>query len=219
MKKLFSLCLALMLAMGISGCGDNTEEQIKAAEATVTSYLDSLQAGDLDAAEDQTTDQYLDPLGINNMEEYMDGLLDDLDMGDTFDQEAMDFANNAIKAAISSYEISDAKMEEDTIRVLVNVVGKDYENIDFSTMENELNTYAQNYATQNMDRLSQIYTEQGEDAMMEAMMQDIGGYMFDQIETLFTGAEEKNYQMRFDLVQDQEEWKIDSAALAEEETA
>ena len=54
----------------------------------------------------------------------------------------------------------------------------------------------------------QIYNDQGEDAMMEAMMQDIGGYMFDRMETLFTGAEQKKYQMRFDLVQDENEWKI-----------
>ena len=62
----------------------------------------------------------------------------------------------------------------------------------------------------------QIYNDQGEDAMMEAMMQDIGGYMFDRMETLFTGAEQKKYQMRFDLVQDENEWKIKAAEISEE---
>ena len=52
--------------------------------------------------------------------------------------------------------------------------------------------------------------------MMEAMMQDIGGYIFDRMETLFTGAEQKKYQMRFDLVQDENEWKIKAAEISEE---
>lgn len=216
MKKLMSLFMAMIFAIGMAGCGNNTDEQIQAASNVVTAYLDAIQSGDLDAAEDYTTDAYIDPLGIDNMDSYMESLLDSLDMGETFDQEANDFAKNAVKAAITSYEINDTKMEEDTISVLVDIDGKDYENIDFTAMENELNTYTQNYANENLDRLMQIYTEQGEDAMMEAMMQDIGGYMFDEMETLFTGAAQKQYQMRFDLVQDEDEWKINGAEISEE---
>ena len=206
----------MIFAIGMAGCGNNSDEQIQAASNVVTGYLDAIQSGDLDKAEDYTTDAYIDPLGIDNMDSYMESLLESLDMGETFDQEANDFAKNAVKAAITSYEINDTKMEEDTISVLVDIDGKDYENIDFTAMENELNTYTQNYANENLDRLMQIYTEQGEDAMMEAMMQDIGGYMFDEMETLFTGAAQKQYQMRFDLVQDEDEWKINGAEISEE---
>ena len=216
MKKLMSLFVAMIFAIGMAGCGNNSDEQIQAASNVVTGYLDAIQSGDLDKAEDYTTDAYIDPLGIDNMDSYMESLLESLDMGETFDQEANDFAKNAVKAAITSYEINDTKMEEDTISVLVDIDGKDYENIDFTAMENELNTYTQNYANENLDRLMQIYTEQGEDAMMEAMMQDIGGYMFDEMETLFTGAAQKQYQMRFDLVQDEDEWKINGAEISEE---
>ena len=216
MKKLLSLFVAMIFAIGMAGCGNNSDEQIQAASNVVTAYLDAIQSGDLDKAEDYTTDAYIDPLGIDNMDSYMESLLESLDMGETFDQEANDFAKNAVKAAITSYEINDTKMEEDTISVLVDIDGKDYENIDFTAMENELNTYTQNYANENLDRLMQIYTEQGEDAMMEAMMQDIGGYMFDEMETLFTGAAQKQYQMRFDLVQDEDEWKINGAEISEE---
>lgn len=216
MKKLLSLFVAMIFAIGMAGCGNNSDEQIQAASNVVTGYLDAIQSGDLDKAEDYTTDAYIDPLGIDNMDSYMESLLESLDMGETFDQEANDFAKNAVKAAITSYEINDTKMEEDTISVLVDIDGKDYENIDFTAMENELNTYTQNYANENLDRLMQIYTEQGEDAMVEAMMQDIGGYMFDEMETLFTGAAQKQYQMRFDLVQDEDEWKINGAEISEE---
>ena len=216
MKKLLSLFVAMIFAIGMAGCGNNSDEQIQAASNVVTGYLDAIQSGDLNKAEDYTTDAYIDPLGIDNMDSYMESLLESLDMGETFDQEANDFAKNAVKAAITSYEINDTKMEEDTISVLVDIDGKDYENIDFTAMENELNTYTQNYANENLDRLMQIYTEQGEDAMMEAMMQDIGGYMFDEMETLFTGAAQKQYQMRFDLVQDEDEWKINGAEISEE---
>lgn len=216
MKKLLALFVAMIFAIGVAGCGNNTDEQIQAASNVVTAYLDAIQSGDLDAAEDYTTDAYIDPLGIDNMDSFMESLLDSLDMGETFDQEANDFAKNAVKAAITSYEINDTKMEEDTISVLVDIDGKDYENIDFTVMENELNTYTQNYANENLDRLMQIYTEQGEDAMMEAMMQDIGGYMFDEMETLFTEAAQKQYQMRFDLVRDEDEWKINGAEISEE---
>lgn len=216
MKRLLSLFVAMIFAIGMAGCGNNSDEQIQAASNVVTGYLDAIQSGDLDKAEDYTTDAYIDPLGIDNMDSYMESLLESLDMGETFDQEANDFAKNAVKAAITSYEINDTKMEEDTISVLVDIDGKDYENIDFTAMENELNTYTQNYANENLDRLMQIYTEQGEDAMMEAMMQDIGGYMFDEMETLFTGAAQKQYQMRFDLVQDEDEWKINGAEISEE---
>ena len=216
MKKLMSLFVAMIFAIGMAGCGNNSDEQIQAASNVVTGYLDAIQSGDLDKAEDYTTDAYIDPLGIDNMDSYMESLLESLDMGETFDQEANDLAKNAVKAAITSYEINDTKMEEDTISVLVDIDGKDYENIDFTAMENELNTYTQNYANENLDRLMQIYTEQGEDAMMEAMMQDIGGYMFDEMETLFTGAAQKQYQMRFDLVQDEDEWKINGAEISEE---
>ena len=216
MKKLLSLFVAMIFAIGMAGCGNNSDEQIQAASNVVTGYLDAIQSGDLDKAEDYTTDAYIDPLGIDNMDSYMESLLESLDMGETFDQEANDFAKNAVKAAITSYEINDTKMEEDTISVLVDIDGKDYENIDFTAMESELTTYTQNYANENLNRLMQIYNDQGEDAMMEAMMQDIGGYIFDRMETLFTGAEQKKYQMRFDLVQDENEWKIKAAEISEE---
>lgn len=216
MKKIVSLFVAMAFAIGVAGCGNNNEAQIQAATDVVSGYLDAIQNGNLDVAEEYTTDSYIDPLGIDNMDSYMESLLDSLDMGDTFDQEANDFATNAVKAAITSYEINDTKMEEDTISVLVDIDGKDYENIDFTAMESELTTYTQNYANENLNRLMQIYNDQGEDAMMEAMMQDIGGYMFDRMETLFTGAEQKKYQMRFDLVQDENEWKIKAAEISEE---
>lgn len=216
MKKLVSLFVAMAFAIGVAGCGNNNEAQIQAATDVVSGYLDAIQNGNLDGAEEYTTDSYIDPLGIDNMDSYMESLLDSLDMGDTFDQEANDFATNAVKAAITSYEINDTKMEEDTISVLVDIDGKDYENIDFTAMESELTIYTQNYANENLNRLMQIYNDQGEDAMMEAMMQDIGGYMFDRMETLFTGAEQKKYQMRFDLVQDENEWKIKAAEISEE---
>ncbi|MDB7983492.1 hypothetical protein [Faecalicoccus pleomorphus] len=216
MKKLVSLFVAMAFAIGVAGCGNNNETQIQAATDVVSGYLDAIQNGNLDEAEEYTTDSYIDPLGIDNMDSYMESLLDSLDMGDTFDQEANDFATNAVKAAITSYEINDTKMEEDTISVLVDIDGKDYENIDFTAMESELTTYTQNYANENLNRLMQIYNDQGEDAMMEAMMQDIGGYIFDRMETLFTGAEQKKYQMRFDLVQDENEWKIKAAEISEE---
>lgn len=144
MKKLLSLFVAMIFAIGMAGCGNNSDEQIQAASNVVTGYLDAIQSGDLDKAEDYTTDAYIDPLGIDNMDSYMESLLESLDMGETFDQEANDFAKNAVKAAITSYEINDTKMEEDTISVLVDIDGKDYENIDFTAMENELNTYTQN---------------------------------------------------------------------------
>lgn len=216
MKKLVSLFVAMAFAIGVAGCGNNNEAQIQAATDVVSGYLDAIQNGNLDGAEEYTTDSYIDPLGIDNMDSYMESLLESLDMGETFDQEANEFATNAVKAAITSYKIKDSKMEDGTISVLVDIDGKDYENIDFTTMENELNTYTQNYANENMDRLAQIYTQQGEDAMMEAMMQDISSYMFDKIETLFTGAAQKQYQMRFDLVQDEDEWKINGAEISEE---
>ena len=182
MKKLVSLFVAMAFAIGVAGCGNSNEAQIQAATDVVSGYLDAIQNGNLDGAKEYTTDSYIDPLGIDNMDSYMESLLDSLDIGDTFD----------------------------------HIDGKDYENIDFTAMESELTTYTQNYANENLNRLMQIYNDQGEDAMMEAMMQDIGGYMFDRMETLFTGAEQKKYQMRFDLVQDENEWKIKAAEISEE---
>ena len=215
MKKLVSSLCALALALGMAGCSDNSEETLANAEKTVTSYFDAVQAGDVNQMDTYVVDDFYDPLGIYGIQDEIDDLLEDLDMGDSFDGEAREFVKNAVSGAVTEYEITSSEAgEDDTVTVVVNAQAKDYENVDLTSVESELYTFAEDYATENAERLYQIMNEQGQDAMMEAMMQDIAGTMFDRMEEAFLSAESSSLTINYELTQEDGTWLLSSGTIA-----
>ena len=160
-------------------------------------------------------DDFYDPLGIYGIQGEIDDLLEDLDMGDSFDDEAREFVKNAVSGAITEYEITSSEMGEDnTVTVVVSAQGKDYQNVDLTSVESELYTYVENYATENADRLYQIMSEQGEDAMMEAMMQDVAGTMFDMMEETFLKSESSSLTINYELTQEDGTWLLNTGYIS-----
>lgn len=215
MKKLLSGFCALALALGVAGCSGNNEDTLANAEKTVTGYFDAVQAGDVNQMDTYVVDDFYDPLGIYGIQGEIDDLLEDLDMGDSFDDEAREFVKNAVSGAITEYEITSSEMGEDnTVTVVVSAQGKDYQNVDLTSVESELYTYVENYATENADRLYQIMSEQGEDAMMEAMMQDVAGTMFDMMEETFLNSETSSLTINYELTQEDGTWLLNTGYIS-----
>ena len=104
--------------------------------------------------------------------------------------------------------------EDNTVTVVVSAQGKDYQNVDLTSVESELYTYVENYATENADRLYQIMSEQGEDAMMEAMMQDVAGTMFDMMEETFLNSESSSLTINYELTQEDGTWLLNTGYIS-----
>ena len=213
MKKLLSLCLAFFLVLGSSACANNKADESKMAEDAVAGYFDALRAGKWEEASEFVSDSYSDPLDIEQAEDYLESLLEVYDYGETFESEAKDFMTNVMKSLIASYEIKGVEKEDEKFIVNVDVVSKDYSNLDLSSVQTEANDYMEQYANDNMAKIQEVYQNEGEDAAMELILKDVSGYLFDTIEKVYAEAPEVAYSGHFEVENDEGEYKITDGQL------
>ena len=57
-------------------------------------------------------------------------------------------------------------------------------------------------------------SEQGEDAMMEAMMQDVAGTMFDMMEETFLNSESSSLTINYELTQEDGTWLLNTGYIS-----
>lgn len=148
MKKLFSLILCVCMAFMFSACRQDTSEAD--AKAVVNKYYTALSDGNWGKVQKYYTkdvDDGNDLKSITSSTKEIEDDIDDLDLNN--DQEKSvrkayrTFFQTAISEYCRSYEITKTSKNDDSTRVTVTVKVKgyntnDFKNIDFYTIENEL---------------------------------------------------------------------------------
>lgn len=206
MKKFLSFLTCLALVLSLSGCsGESHEEEIKTA---IDSYFSAIQAGDYDAAlQAAAGDSFQDNFGLSQVQEQSGELLDDT-LGEVYNSEAKAFVEYVLSKSISEYTIGD--IQEDGDQATAEVTGKclDFETMDVSIGEVDTDTLTENYLTEHMDELSQIYSEQGEEAVNQKIMDDCAPLIFDQMKTAVDSIETRDFDMQITLTQTDGKWLI-----------
>jgi len=138
MKKLLAILLVLMVVM--TGCGRNTEEDMKAVRETVESCFDSLVNFDFEKIKDFFVDENDIPKEISELdvaaefEKLMGNMPAELEEFSPEFEEMMYYAFDKIKSECS-YEITDIVRDKSTRYIVsMNLTLPDVEKVDFEKL-------------------------------------------------------------------------------------
>ena len=183
MKKIIYavLVIGLLTLIPLTGCGgaDNTED-IKAA---ADGFMSAMQAGDIEKAKEYADPALFEENGSLNSfaklenidEEFASAMGMDADqLSDTAKTSVQGFVDNLLKNMIKSYEIGDVTEEEGVGKVNVSTTfGFDPDKMQDVDINGEIEEMATKYMTDNMTELMEIYNNDGQQAMMKKVIDDL----------------------------------------------
>lgn len=204
MKKLWKTLLVLLMVVGVTACSskESTDEQ----EAVVKNFFEYVSKGETEKLSDICSKDINDDIGLKDLDDELDVYIDDA-YGEVFAEEAIDFKNEVLKNFFKEYKIGDITVEDD--KTFVKVTGKylDYSTVSFD--ETNIQAMSEQYATEHQDELTEIYSSQGKDAVMEKIFTDIAPAMFDELKSQLAQAQEEKLDVVFTLEKnDKDKWII-----------
>lgn len=202
MKKILKLAVCLLMAMTMVACGGTSTDK---QEAVVKNFFDYLKAGDIEKLSTVCTKDNTDVEDLTSMLGDLEEFRDAETYGQTFVDEADKFIAYVFSNYITSYEIKSVDEDGDNYLVIVDVKMKDYENLDITAETTEI---ANNYQTEHMSELQEIYLSEGMDAMMQKLYSELATELFGAMKKEIDGAKTIDTQLRFTLTPDGDNWLI-----------
>ena len=207
MKKICVLLVSALLALTLFGCGskESHETEIKAA---VDGFFQAMQAGNTAKAESYLTDDCQDDFGIKGITDGLDAQLAQLDLGETFEAESQEFMKNIVAQSFESYSIDSVKEGSSESTVAVSGRCLDFDKLDFSDSNDDITALSEQYTNEHLAELQQIYLEQGEDAMTEAIMQGLVPMLYDSMEQIAKDTPRIDFNASITVVEQDGQWLI-----------
>ena len=172
------LIIVSMLALCLTGCGgaDSTNAVKKAAEG----FLSAFEAGDIDKISEYASEDMFEEGGdlsdINAVIDFTETtltMLSELDIErEDISDEAFDaiesFKNTLLSEFVKSYEIQEVKEENGAGIVNCEITfGYDLDSVSSSDFGVDISGFTEQYATEHLDELIEIYNDQGEDGIIK----------------------------------------------------
>ena len=189
-RKLLYVLVSVMLLTLLplaTGCG-GSDDPAESAKATADSFMSALQDGDMDAVK-----EYADPAlfekggdlesfaSIDNIAgEFAEALgVKEEDLSDNAKASLAEFTDTMMKGLVSSYEIGDVK-EGEKGAYLVNVsttYGYDPAKVKDIDLSKDIDKMTKKYMEKNKADLAKLYQEEGQEAVLNKMLDDLLGDM------------------------------------------
>ena len=204
MKKILKACLCLMMILCVAGCSGSasTEKQ----ETVVKQFFDYFKSGDMDKLSSVCTKDNTDITQLTGSLASLDAYRDVNTFGQKFVDEANSFVSEVFSSVIISYEIKDAKKDDDKYKVTVDAKMKDYNN--FNISNSEMNPILEKYQKEHLAELQKIYKEKGQKAMTEKIYGDVAEQLFGLLKDKIKETPEVENKIVFTLVADGDQWLI-----------
>lgn len=208
MKRILKICLCLMMAVGVVGCGGSasTEKQ----EAVVKQFFDYFKEGDVDKLATVCTKDNTDIGQMTSMLSSLDAYRKPETYGQKFVDEADLFIKEVFSTMIVSYEIKETKKDGDDYTVTVEATLKDYQNLKFSNTE--MNSIIKEYQNEHLTELQELYKSKGKQVMQEKIFGDIAEKLFASMKGQLKDVKDIKHKMVFTLTADGDNWLISKMA-------
>lgn len=208
MKRILKICLCLMMAVGVVGCGGSasTEKQ----EAVVKQFFDYFKEGDVDKLATVCTKDNKDIGQMTSMLSSLDAYRKPETYGQKFVDEADLFIKEVFSTMIVSYEIKETKKDGDDYTVTVEATLKDYQNLKFSNTE--MNSIIKEYQNEHLTELQELYKSKGKQVMQEKIFGDIAEKLFASMKAQLKDVKDIKHKMVFTLTADGDNWLISKMA-------
>ena len=223
MKKKLSIVMAVLLAVmmvltacGGGGGGDSKEQKIKGA---IDGFMGAVKSGEYDKIKDFTTEDAVDAEAFKNLDaldEYVNSFgetmgIDPADLPEDVVKQLNDFVDNLKSSLVKSYEIGEiTEGDEGKASVPVKVTfGFDFEAATELDVNTELQGLMNEYISNNMGELMEIYSTEGQEGINKKVLTDLLSDILKIVSDAFTGTGESVKDVTFELEEQEDgEWLI-----------
>ena len=206
MKKFLSLLFSLVLLCACSSQDNNVK-------SVVDNYFSSVQSGDYQGAVFYYSDDVEDGYEISGLQEELNEIYQEYDLGEDFEDASNDFVSNVLKRLVSSYTIKEVQVNGNEAIVEAEVNGIHTDALNFDNIDDELNGEIDDYTKNNESVLQQLYLEQGEDAMYAKIYKDFTKIVYDWMNEQVNQADTIDYKVRLELKQVDSQWKFSEIGI------
>lgn len=211
MGRLLKMALALMLCIGLAGCGQSYDKQ----EEVVKNFYSYVQTGDTEKMKTICTEDNDD---LGEFSTILDDVSDYLDV-DTYGQAFVDAADDFVKDVLSkyvvSYEIEKTKKVNDSYEVITKVKVKDYDNVDFNDIDTD--KIFSNYQKEHTEEIQELVKSEGLSKAQEKIMGDVGKLAFDEMKKMIDDAGEVEGKIVFKVISQNDKYVISKSAFYKNE--
>ena len=194
MKKIMKVLCVFALVF-LAGCSStNSQDEQK---QVVTDFFTYVSKCDIKNLKKITSSSVLNDMELEKMEE---------EYGKVFVEETDKFKKAIFKDLFTDIKIKDVKEDGDKVKVTVTGKEKDYSEIDFDS--NELNTTAQNYITEHYDEISKVAQEEGENAALIKVFDEIAPTLYQTMTDTYKKAPTKKLTSTVTLEKKDDKWII-----------
>lgn len=194
MKKIMKVLCVFALVF-LAGCSStNSQDEQK---QVVTDFFTYVSECDIKNLKKITSSSVLNDMELEKMEE---------EYGKVFVEETDKFKKAIFKDLFTDIKIKDVKEDGDKVKVTVTGKEKDYSEIDFDS--NELNTTAQNYITEHYDEISKVAQEEGENAALIKVFDEIAPTLYQTMTDTYKKAPTKKLTSTVTLEKKDDKWII-----------
>lgn len=197
MKKLMKLMCVFALVF-LAGCSStNSQDEQK---QVVTDFFTYVSKCDIKNLKKITSSSVLNDMELEKMEEELSQYTEE-EYGKVFVEETDKFKKAIFKDLFTDIKIKDVKEDGDNTGK-----EKDYSEIDFDS--NELNTTAQNYITEHYDEITKVVQEEGENAALIKVFDEIAPTLYQTMTDTYKKAPTKKLTSTVTLEKKDDKWII-----------
>jgi len=221
MRKKIALILAIMMVLTavLTGCGGSKSDAKAPVKKAADGFMSALAAGEFDKlsafcteeafeSEDLAAVEAVDKLDSSLLEAL--GVTEDL-LSEETKESITTFINTLKKEIVASYEIGEVEIDGDKALADGTVTfgfDTNMEQTSSKLMEGELNGVVETYMGDNQEALMKLYTDEGQDAMMGKMYNDLIPSILEKYLEAIRATEGGTSPFKFTLEKSGDAWLI-----------
>ncbi|MEY8543232.1 hypothetical protein [Dubosiella newyorkensis] len=208
-KRLLSCLLFFAMIITLSACSNQEEEQ-KAVQEVVQSYLTDCKNGDYKEADALLSEDADVSMNLTAFYEQLDDQLVNMDLGEDFDKEARKFVSAFMNKTFDQYKIDSTQIDNKEATALITLKGKDSEAFDVNSLQTELMNSVQTYMEENAESLEAYATEHTQEELEAKLYKDLSALVFGNMTKSLEDLPDTETNLKFTLKQEDGQWKINN---------
>lgn len=216
--KLYTLTLITCLCLFFAGCGSDKDIVYETAE----NVLQSAMACDVATVSSYCRENVLTDIGLNAISpEYAETMIyenmgiEKVNLSEKSQQAVSDFCFYYSDKIIQDYTLGEVTVEDTMATVIATVTTHNFDSLSSDTFQADLDAMMENYQEEHMDELISINLNEGNEAMMNKVFDDLMPDIMAAMKKNYDSSTPKNVNIEFTFEKTNDTWLITKAALVQ----